>query len=1212
MKGDRGEAVSRRSSVTSSRLRRRGSHPDSSSSSPARRNDKPRKTGDMEGQQEADGESDESNEDRLSFEESVDEDAMPVQGQPSSKEQSAAPLNPEESAHTTHVFGQSIRKRRGHVPAPVVVKDFAKPTLALQSPSSGGKPSTGVPMARTVSFRPDEPNARRLARPEQSTAIWPDQASGSTRQTEDGDDWDASSIMTATTATDADTEGTSGAGRDYRGRFAPLRVLRRHRAKEEAEAEAELSSDEEMEKEARQVRIYRRTPVVSGTIAPFSIMLEIPGITSRWYVRTGPDNRPIAYRNNPIILDVGLAISLACAVVANFCIIARFTERLSPRTSTLIAILGFCLHDIVNCVALIIFGVVHAVDDGFTYSESYWMTAAATAVSMLCTVSLIWDFASTKRFQHAGSGLTPKQTKLVLVIMSFLVYLSLSALIFALLHSPSLNFLDSVYFTIVTFLSIGFGDIAPNDVAMRILFLFLMPPGIVLLGLVIATARESILEEFELSYKKRRALFRQRLKERSEARRHNRRLTRAVRNSFGRGGAAVAGSASKANNGADALHPEDASLKHLRNGVAELTTAQSLGPTGTHEYLDFSPGAEDPERSPTQIARIRDVSEWLRGGGGSPHRSFSIGAKRGQVGSKLEAAKHDAIRASPPAGVTPLQGIETREESSPTVPVACGASTDVRPADGDDGGVVTAEPSPSPVPALSSLAQEMAQMEAALTTQRQVLDKSWKSFRQQLDASEQRQFWLKLAGSFLLFLAFWLVGAAVFSATEGFTFFQALYFALVAASTVGYGDFSVSTPAGKAFFICWSLLGVGVLSILFAVMSDAWASMAAKNSGKRKTRRAGARISAAIRSSLHLRGRKPTDANEACAEGETATRGVGDVKTAVPGSPSAAAAENDAQEVTLEKKMSIDESAYKNPADNATATESVGMEALTPVATRTTLNSDLVQASPSRYRGGGFLRRALTRDSTWRMESPRRSVSLLPTQSAAFLGSAEGVDSGDGDAAPRETIGDSNSLEPKAMAASLAPHELPVHFARHALSFHKHGFAMMHTQRAQIAHAIRHLPAMARVEHRLRRQRTLDPRHTTKISKADEQEILQAAQESSEPGLEIAVRQWIEMMSIEDLLHQIFAVSSTMSESLAEMDSLRAEVAQLKAAKADDLEGSKRMPESARESTLPQQLASSDAPPASLPDPSSITYGGHRSDSPEHYDMRRSDSPISM
>jgi potassium channel subfamily K len=67
------------------------------------------------------------------------------------------------------------------------------------------------------------------------------------------------------------------------------------------------------------------------------------------------------------------------AIIANIAILGRFAERIPPRKATLIATFFLIFHDIINAVALIVFGVVHAVDDGYTYSEAYWMTTAATA-----------------------------------------------------------------------------------------------------------------------------------------------------------------------------------------------------------------------------------------------------------------------------------------------------------------------------------------------------------------------------------------------------------------------------------------------------------------------------------------------------------------------------------------------------------------------------------------------------------------------------------------------------------------------------------------------------------------------------------------------------------------------------------------------------------------------------------------------------------------
>ena len=87
---------------------------------------------------------------------------------------------------------------------------------------------------------------------------------------------------------------------------------------------------------------YRWTPIISGIIIPFSILLEIPGLTVRWYIKTEA-NKTVDSKPNPVILDIGLAVSLACAVIANIGLILRFLEK-RVQTVTLICITFLTVH----------------------------------------------------------------------------------------------------------------------------------------------------------------------------------------------------------------------------------------------------------------------------------------------------------------------------------------------------------------------------------------------------------------------------------------------------------------------------------------------------------------------------------------------------------------------------------------------------------------------------------------------------------------------------------------------------------------------------------------------------------------------------------------------------------------------------------------------------------------------------------------------------
>lgn len=87
---------------------------------------------------------------------------------------------------------------------------------------------------------------------------------------------------------------------------------------------------------------YRWTPIISGVVVPFSILLEIPGLTEHWYVRTEANNI-VESKSNPPILDIGLAISMACALAANICLVMRFLEK-RVKTVTLLTIVFLTVH----------------------------------------------------------------------------------------------------------------------------------------------------------------------------------------------------------------------------------------------------------------------------------------------------------------------------------------------------------------------------------------------------------------------------------------------------------------------------------------------------------------------------------------------------------------------------------------------------------------------------------------------------------------------------------------------------------------------------------------------------------------------------------------------------------------------------------------------------------------------------------------------------
>jgi len=110
--------------------------------------------------------------------------------------------------------------------------------------------------------------------------------------------------------------------------------------------------------------------------------------------------------------------------------------------------------------------------------------------------------------------------------MIFLTYIALGALISSLMMN--LTFVNGLFFTIVTTLTIGFGDIVPTTAAQRFVVCLYAVFGILILSAGIRLTSEAVLEGLQIGYRRRIREYKRRRRARKREREQVRRWRAAV------------------------------------------------------------------------------------------------------------------------------------------------------------------------------------------------------------------------------------------------------------------------------------------------------------------------------------------------------------------------------------------------------------------------------------------------------------------------------------------------------------------------------------------------------------------------------------------------------------------------------------------------------------------------------------------------------------
>lgn len=122
----------------------------------------------------------------------------------------------------------------------------------------------------------------------------------------------------------------------------------------------------------------------------------------------------------------------------------------------------------------------------------YYALFAAGLYFLVASLMMVTAYGATRKHYDREFKLTVSQRTLMLQTISLLIYLLAGAAVYA--HIESWQYLDALYWTDYTLLTVGLGDYAPKTHLGRGLLFPFAIGGIIILGLVIGSIRSLVLE----------------------------------------------------------------------------------------------------------------------------------------------------------------------------------------------------------------------------------------------------------------------------------------------------------------------------------------------------------------------------------------------------------------------------------------------------------------------------------------------------------------------------------------------------------------------------------------------------------------------------------------------------------------------------------------------------------------------------------------------
>ncbi|KAK9721561.1 Potassium channel [Basidiobolus ranarum] len=232
--------------------------------------------------------------------------------------------------------------------------------------------------------------------------------------------------------------------------------------------------------------------LIIGALLPIAILTSIAPLVSPLLIELDEDE-PKPYTSSAEIFAL-LGVGLVGNVIANVALHVRFSENFITL-STVASILGTFLNVVVSMISLGLTVHRHNSIPNMSFSGEFIVLCIVSFLDCLIACLLCWDWYHTMNFEAEGKGISNRHQTLVYTVTVTSSWAFVGALVFSFVQKWT--YLSSLFFSLVTITTIGFGNQVPHTAFSQVLVMIYAFIGIICIGFMFAVVRLTVKESVQ-------------------------------------------------------------------------------------------------------------------------------------------------------------------------------------------------------------------------------------------------------------------------------------------------------------------------------------------------------------------------------------------------------------------------------------------------------------------------------------------------------------------------------------------------------------------------------------------------------------------------------------------------------------------------------------------------------------------------------------------